>query len=93
MHIKEEKILEDILDLISSPSPSVKIQIMDGKVCLRCEGKTLLGIVNKLLNTKRLLTMTSNVLPLHLSRQFFEFSLKVKVMASNPGYLLKSFLL
>ena len=28
-----------------------------------------------------------------LSRQLFEFSLKVKVMGSNPGYLLKSFLL
>jgi len=28
-----------------------------------------------------------------LSRPYFEFSLKVKVMGSNPGYLLKSFLL
>ena len=28
-----------------------------------------------------------------LSRPWFEFSLKVKVMGSNPGYLLKSFLL
>jgi hypothetical protein len=26
----------------------VKIQIMGGKVCLRCKGKTLVGIVNKL---------------------------------------------
>ena len=34
------------------PSPSVKIQIMGGKVCLRCKGKTLLGVVNKLLKTK-----------------------------------------
>ena len=34
--------------LIPSPSPSVKIQIMGGKVCLRCKGKTLLGDVNKL---------------------------------------------
>ena len=31
-----EKILKGSLDLI--PSPSVKIQIMDGKVCLRCKG-------------------------------------------------------
>ena len=38
------------LDLI--PSSSVKIQIMSGKVCLRCKDKTLLGIVNKLLKTK-----------------------------------------
>ena len=44
------------LDLIPSPSLSVKIQIMGGKVCLRCKGKTLLGIVNKLLKTKSLLT-------------------------------------
>jgi hypothetical protein len=32
------------LDLIPSPSPSVKTQIMDGKVCLRCKGKTLLVV-------------------------------------------------
>ena len=33
--VKVEKILEGSLDLILSPSPSVKIQIMGGKVCLR----------------------------------------------------------
>ena len=44
---KVEKILKGSLDLIPSPLPSVKIQIMDGKVCFRCKGKTLLGIVNK----------------------------------------------
>ena len=33
---------------VPSPSSSVKIQIMDGKVCLRCDCKTLLGDVNKL---------------------------------------------
>ena len=42
---KVEKILKGSLDSI--PSPSVKIQIMGGKVCLRCKGKTLLGDVNK----------------------------------------------
>ena len=41
---KVEKNLEGILDSILSPSPSVNIQIMGGKVCLRCKGKTLLGI-------------------------------------------------
>ena len=41
---------------ISSPSPSVKIQIMGRKICLKCKGKTLLSIVNKLLKTKSLLT-------------------------------------
>ena len=53
--------------LIPSPSTSVKIQIMDGKVCWRCKGKTLLGNVNKLLKTK---TMSKNVLPLHLKQTF-----------------------
>ena len=38
---KVEKILKGSLDSI--PSPSVKIQIMSGKVSLRCKGKTLLG--------------------------------------------------
>ena len=54
-YVKIEKILKGSLDSIPSPSPTVKIQIMGGKVCLRCEGKTLLGIVNKLLKTKSLL--------------------------------------
>ena len=34
---KVEGILKGRLDLIPSPSPSVKIQIMGGKVCLRCK--------------------------------------------------------
>ena len=55
--IKVEKILKGSLDSIPSPSPSVKIQIMGWKVCLRCKGKTLLGI---------LLTSPSNVLPCYL---------------------------
>ena len=60
---KVEKILKGSLDSIPSPSPSVKIKIMGGKDCLRCEGKTLLGVVNNLLKTKSLLTSPSNVLP------------------------------
>ena len=35
---------------------------MGGKVCLRCKGKTLLGVVNKLFVFKSLLTSPSNVL-------------------------------
>jgi hypothetical protein len=50
---KVEKILKGSLDSISSPSPSVKIQIKGGKVCLRCKVKTLL-------ETKSLLTSLSN---------------------------------
>ena len=67
---KVEMILKDSLDSIPSTSPSVKIQIMGGKVCLRCKGKTLLGIVNKLLKIKRLLTMSSNNLPSELKHTF-----------------------
>ena len=70
MCVKVVKILKGSLDLIPSPSPSVKIQIMGGKVCLRCKGKTLLGVVNKLLKTKSLLIMPSNVLPLHFKQTF-----------------------
>ena len=63
---KVENILKGSLDSIPSPSLSVKIQIMCGKVCLGCKGKTLLGVVNKLLKTKSLLTSPSNVLPYYL---------------------------
>ena len=56
------KDLKDSLNLIPSPSSSVKIQIMGKKVCLRCKGKTL--------KTKGLLTSPSNVLPLHLKQTF-----------------------
>ena len=59
---KVEKILKGSLDSIPSPSPSVKIQIMGGKVCLRCKDKTLLFVF------KSLLTTPSNVLPLHLKQ-------------------------
>ena len=62
--VKVEKILKGNLDSI--PSPSVKIQVMGGKVCLRCKGNTLLGVINKLLKTKSLLTSPSNVLPYYL---------------------------
>ena len=61
--IKVEKILKGSVDSIPSPLPSVKIQIMGGKVCLSCKGKTLLGVANKLMKTKSLLTSPSNVLP------------------------------
>ena len=64
---KVEEISKGSLDLIPSPSPSVKIQI----ICLRCEGKTLLGVVNKLLKTKMLLTSPSNVLPYYLPQVNF----------------------
>ena len=39
MNSKADKFLKSSLDLIPSPSPSVKIQIMCGKVYLMCKGK------------------------------------------------------
>ena len=47
-----EKSFKGSQDSIPLPSPSVRIQIMGGKVRLRCKGKTLLGIVKKLLKQK-----------------------------------------
>ena len=49
---KIEKILKGSLDSILSLSTLVKIQIMDGKICLRCKGETLLGVLN-FLKTKK----------------------------------------
>ena len=60
---KVERILKGSLDSIPSTSPLAKIQIMGGKVCFWCKGKTLLGVVKKLLKTKTLLTSPSNILP------------------------------
>jgi hypothetical protein len=48
----------------------VKIQIVDGKVCLRCKSKTLLSVANKLLKAKSLLTSPNNVLPYYLNETF-----------------------
>ena len=42
---KVEKILKGSLDSIPSPLPSVKIQILGGKVCLRCKSKTIMGVL------------------------------------------------
>ena len=61
---KIEKI-QDSLDLIPSPSPPVKIQILGGKVCLKCKGD-----VNKLFVFKSFLTTPSNVLLLLLKQTF-----------------------
>ena len=68
---------------------------MGGKVYLRCKGKTLLGVVNKLLKaiSWHHQAMFHLITSSKLSRQWFEFQLKVKVMGLNPSYLLKSFLL
>ena len=57
---KVENILKGSLDLI--PSPSEKIQIMGGIACLRCKGKTWLGVANKLLKAAMFCFYTSSKL-------------------------------
>ena len=63
LDIKVEKILKGSLNLISSPLPSLKIQIMGGKVCLKFKGKTLFVF-------KSFLTRPSNILTLQLKQTF-----------------------
>ena len=82
-------ISEDSLHLIPSPSISVKIQTMGGKGvkskhCWFCQQS---------FENKKFVDITQQYMPYYLSGQLFEFSLKLKVMGSNPGCLLKSFLL
>ena len=65
---KVEKILKGSLNSIISPSPSVKTEIMGGKICLRCKGETLLGIGTKKFvnNTQRCFAFMSQAnLPNH----------------------------
>ena len=61
--VKVEKIQEDSLDSI--PSPSVKIHGWERYKC-----NALLGVVNKHLDTKSLLTIPSNVLSLPIKQTF-----------------------
>ena len=96
---KVKKILKGSLNLISSPS--VKIQIMGGKVCLRCIGKTLLGlsfenkkfvdITQQCFVFTHQAAFTTNNLNFHWRRRWYVS--RIYVIGSNPGYLLKSFLL
>ena len=64
---KIEKILKGSLNLIPSPSPSVKIQIMGGKICFRCKGKTLGKKIarhcHKTFENKTFVDITQNILP------------------------------
>ena len=84
---KAEKILKGSLDLIPTPSSLVKIQIMGGKLCLRCKGKTLQGDVNKLFVFKSLLTMPSNVMSLYLKQTFPPI---IRIFTEGEGDEIKS---
>ena len=57
--VKYKKILKGRLD--SNPTPSVKIQIMGGKVCLRCKGKSIAGRCQQKKKKKKFIDI--NVLP------------------------------
>ena len=86
---KVEKILKGSLDSIRSPP--VKIQIMGRKVCLRCNRKTLLGMSTNFWKQKRqAFTPQANFSAHNLN---FHWRWRLKVMGSNPDYLLKYFLL
>ena len=74
---KVENISKGSLDSIPSPSPSVKIQIMGGKVCFRCKSKTLLGVVNKLLKTKKFVDIT---------QQCFSLLFQVNLPTNNLNF-------
>ena len=83
-----EKILKGSLDLISLPSPSVKIQIKGKKVCLRRKGKTLLGIVKKLFSFKSLLTTSSSfclyTFPAHNLNFHWKWRDRIQAIFLNP---------
>ena len=67
--IKVEKILKGSLDSIPSHSPSLKIQIMGGKVCLRCKG--IAGCCQQTFENKKFVDITQQcfVLLPQVSRQ------------------------
>ena len=88
---KVEKILKGSLDSIPSPSPSVKIQIMGGKVCLRCKGKTL--HCQQTFGNKKFVDITQQCFALLPQANFPANNLKAKVKTLNPGFFLNSFLL
>ena len=73
---------------MSSPSTSVKIQIMGGKVCLSCKCKTLLSLVNK--------ATFENKKFVDINQQCFALLTQVNFPAKNmnfhwryPGYFFK----
>ena len=86
----EEKILKGSLDLI----PSVKIQNYRWESLLEeLKAKHLLGVVNKLRKQNvcwHQPVMFCRIIFIKFFCPWFEFSMKVKVTWSNPGYLLKS---
>ena len=83
---KLEKILKGSLNSIPSHSPSVKIQIMGRKICLRCKGKTLLCVDNaqQCFSFTPQANFTAHILNFHWR--------KVKVIGSNAIFFTLIFL-
>ena len=55
---KVEKILKDSLDSIPSPLPSVKIQIMVGKVCIEMQKQNIAGHCQQTFENKKFVDIT-----------------------------------
>ena len=71
----------------------LKFKFMGGKVCLKCKGKTLLGIVNKLLRTKSLLkspqvNFPANNLNFHWRKRWWD---RIQAIFLNLFYFTKNF--
>ena len=81
---------------IQSHHPDLEWKLKCGKVCLRCKGKTLLVVVNKLFDLKTLLTLPNNFLLYYTFKLTFPPTIwiftKVRKIRSNLSYFIKSFL-
>ena len=78
---KVEKILKGRLDLIPSPSPSVKSQIMGRKVCLRCKAKDCWGLSTNFWKQK-----VENKKFVDINQQCFALLSQVNFPANNLNF-------
>ena len=76
---KVENILKGSLDLVPSPSPSpsMKIQIMVGKVCLRCKVQNIAGRCHQSFENKKFVDIT---------QQFFALIPQVNFPTHNLNF-------
>ena len=74
---KVEKILKGSLDSISSPSPSMKIQIMGGKVSLSCKRQNIAGLCQQTFCFQKFVDN---------AKQFFAFTPQANFSACNLNF-------
>ena len=79
---KVEKILKGSPDSISSPS--LKIQNMGGKVYLRCKGKKMLGVVNKIF-----VFLTQVIVPANNLNFHWRWWVQIQAIFVNLFYFIK----